>query len=371
MKAATRAAAIVCAVFLALGAVACAKKADDTPAVMTLGEHTVDEGLYRFLYATYKARYIEKYSQDDTFSDSADFWSREHSEGETNAGFFDSLVRDSVRMYLVAERLFDELKLTISDGDAEYLESYEDDLITERYDSDRGKFEVALAEFGATSATFRALVENGIKMDMLFDYYLGAKGVRPLTDADRAEHYRENYVRFAQINVNDRFAYVEEDGAYVWDENGNLKTRDLTAEEYAEKARLIGQIDDALAAGDTVESLYSEYSENRDYPGGYYFKADGGGKYDQRIIDTASALGVGETSKIETQYGTFWIERLSLPEKGWDLAGNADFFENFDDEVKNAVFDGILRSHFNEIVEDAGKVDAIDVTKVKANYELY
>ena len=336
--------------------------------VMTLGEYTIDEGVYRFLYATYKARYLSMYSDA---SDTSAFWNAEFSDGVTNAARFDDLVRDNIRMYLVAEKLFDDEGLSISDSALAEIDDYIDELVSERFDGDRGKLEASLVGYGADADAFREVTVTSEKMTRLFDHYFASNGTRALTDDDRSAYYTEHYVRFAQINVNDAYAYVESDGAYVQNEDGTYKTRDLTDAERAKKDAIISEIDDALAAGESVESLYSDYSENTDYPDGYYFSRESAVSYDEKLVDTAFSLAVGEYAKLRTEHGTFWIERLELPKDGWALTGSADFFGDLDDAVKNELFDELLKSHFSEIVEDAEAVDSVSVKNLKPNYDLY
>ena len=365
MISAKRAVCLALALFLAL-LCGCSRKPDGAPSVSSLGSHSLDESEYRFLYATYKAQYLSlpAYAEFDKYPD------REYSPGKTNAERLDEVVRDSIRMYLVAETLFDDARMKLSDGDRAALDEYIDGVIAERFDSSREAFEAALAALGATYETYRAMLENGDKTRALYEHYFGSGGARRVTESEMSEYYRKNYVRFAQINVNDRYAYVEEEGAYVQNEDGSYKTRALTAAESAEKARLAAEIDEALAGGESAESLYEKYSENRDYPGGYYFTAATGAAYDSRIVEAAFGLAVGESAKVQTEHGTFWIERLALPERGWALDGNEDFFEGFEDDVKSELFDGILSSHFGEIEENEEALAAIDGRKIEPNYEL-
>ena len=372
---AVRLAALICALAVALAALAACgddtkKGGEDTfdpsAAVMTLGDKTVDAGTYRYLYATYKARYLARYS----IADSAAFWSEKREDGSTNADWMDSLVRDSVRMRLVAEYLFETDGLALADGAEAKIDEYISDLENERFDGDDGKFEAALAALGTDADGLRASLIAEEKMNALYERYFGKDGSRKVTDEERDAYYRENYVRFMQINVNDAYAYVERDGHYVQNKDGSYETRALDAAESAAKKAVIAEIDARLAAGDTVEALYADYSENVDYPRGYYFTAATASGYDAQIVSAAFGLGEGESAKLRTAHGMFYIERLALDDGAFAASENADFFGDFESAVKSTLFDGVLRSYFGKITEDEKAVNALTVASVEANYEL-
>ena len=338
---------------------------DPSAAVMTLGDNVIDVGTYRYLYSTYKARYLSKYSVADT----AEFWRATRADSTTNAAWMDSLIRDSVRMRLAAEYLFETDGLTLPDGMQDNIVDYVNDVKNERFDGDDEKFAAALAEFGTDEEGFRASIAADEKMNALFERYFGSNGVRAVTDEERDEFYRENYVHFAQININDAYAYVEEDGSYVQNEDGSYESRALTEAEAGEKREKIAIVETSLAAGETVESLYARFSENTDYPNGYYFTRANASKYDEEIVSAAFGLDEGETTMLRTEHGTFFIERLALDEGGF-AAGNEDFFGDFESAVKNSLFDELLKSYFDKISEDAEAVESLTVAAVRANYDL-
>ena len=358
----------IIALFAALAALLCACRKEETPEpVMSVGENAIDEGNYRFLYATYKARYLARYSDA---SDTAAFWNAEHESGVTNAEWMDSMIRDSIRMQLAAEHLFDAAGLKLSDDKQSAIDEAVSDMKNELFDGDVEKFAAALAELGTDEDGYRAFLASTEKMNELFEHYFGTSGIRQINEGERDAYYRANYVRFAQININDAYALAERDGYYIQNPDGSYERRELTDAELAEKRSKIAEVDGRLAAGETVESLYVEYSENTDYPNGYYFSALTASNYDDTIVAAAFALAEGEWTKLHTEHGTFYIERLALDSGAYATDGNADFFGGFESAVKNSLFDEVLRSHFGEIAEASEKLDALSVTSVAPNYDL-
>ena len=341
-------------------------------AVMKLGNATVDEAMYRYWMATYKARYVSAYTD---IKDSTEYWKATISEDSdtTNEKVLNDLIRSNIKTNLAAMAIFAEEGLTVSDSAKAEVDEYIQSMVDELADGSRKTLNADLAEFGVNINLLRNIFINEDKVASLLEYFYGESGKNALTDADRDKFYRENYVRFAQININDAFVYEEdESGTYIQDENGTYKTRGLNAEEKAAKDKVIAEIDALLADGGDVEALYNDYSENTDYPNGYYFSSATGANYVGEIVTKAFTLAEGEWTKITSdKYGTFYIKRLPLDEKGYSNADNSDFFDGFDDTLKQELFDDMLSARFDGIEIDEELLDAISVADVTPNYYYY
>lgn len=365
MKYIIRAASLFLVLLLSLSA---CRGDGDAGAVMSAGDYSISEDMYRFLFSTYKARYLSMY---EDARDTAEFWQSMHSSGVTNEEWMNSLIRDSIRMYVAAGKIFSDEGLSLPEGSTEQADSYIDSLMEERCGGSRKDLEAQLAEYGGDVSSLREMLLGEEKMSQLFSYYFGDDGVRIPTDEERDSFYLNNYVRFVQINVNDVYAYVEQDGSYVQDQSGKYMTRALTDDERRAKESVLTEIDARIAAGEPLEELYGTFSENKDYPGGYYFSEATAANYDEQIVSTAFSLGEGEQTKIHTEHGTFYIKRLPPEDGGYALTSNADFFSDFETSVRNSLYDGILKAQSDEITVDKEKENALSVTDVKANYDLY
>ncbi len=370
MKHTIRLISLFLALMLALSVVACRKNEEEGSVVLSLHNHDIGEDMYHLLFATYKARYLSMYREA---KDTDAFWSAGHSSGVTNAEWMDSLIRENIRMFLRAQWLFASEGPSGFDSDSalEKIDSYIDDLVMERCSGSRKDFEARLAEYGASVEIFREMLLGEEKMSQLFAHYYGTSGTMSVSNEERDTFYRENYVRFIQINVNDAYAYVEQDGAYVQDQYGKYKTRPLNDSERAEKERVLTEIDANLAAGADLEELYAKFSENTDYPGGYYFSHATAGNYDETIVAAAFDLDENAQTKLHTEHGTFYIKRMPLDDGGYALTANADFFADFDSALKNALYDELLKSQLELIKANDEKEKAFSVTNVKPNFDLY
>ena len=337
--------------------------------VMSLGNAKIDEATYAYWMSTYKARYLRTYTD---IKDTASYWNEKISDlsEKTNEELVNGLIRDNIRSNLVAMSLYAENGLTMSDSMKDKIDSYIDSLVEELADGSRKTMNANLAEFGINLNILRTVFINEQKSSDLFDYYYGDNGKTPVTDSEREAYYEENYVRFYQINVNDAYAYAEDsDGTYQKNEDGSYKKRSLTDKEKAEKAEKIAQIEKKLSDGADFSGLYEEYSENTDYPGGYYFSLTSAGDYIADIVTKAFSLEEGEWIKYTSDtYGTFFIKRAALDDGAYSAEANADFFDDFDASVADDLYNKMITSHFGEISVDEERLNAVSVKDCKANY---
>ena len=114
---------------------------------------------------------------------------------------------------------------------------------------------------------------------------------------------------------------------------------------------------------------FKDYSENTDYPGGYYFSLTSAGDYIADIVTKAFSLEEGEWMKYTSDtYGTFFIKRAALDDGAYSAEANADFFDDFDTSVADDLYNKMITSHFDEISVDEELLNAVSVKDCKANY---
>lgn len=341
--------------------------------VMSLGNAKVSESEYGFWMSTYKARYVSAYTD---IRDDGAYWASAITDGSdtTNEMLVNDLIRQNIKTNLVAMSLFAEEGLILSDAAKEEIDSYIQSLIDERCDGSRKIFNSELGKFGINMDMLRRIFINEQKISELYAYYFGENGTKKITDTERNEYYKDNYVRFIQINVNTAFAYEEDgDGSYIQDTDGSYVKRKLTSDELSEKKKRTDEIDALLSKEECDwDELYEKYSENTFYPNGYYFSSETAANYVGEIVTEAFTIDVGEWKKIVSEeYGTFYIKRLELDEGAYRNEENSDFFDGFDDTVSQSLFDDIMTAEFEKIVIDEELLNAVSVADVEANYYFY
>ena len=136
----------------------------------------------------------------------------------------------------------------------------------------------------------------------------------------------------------------------------------------AEKQFVIDAIDAALANGEDFETVYNTYSEDQYYENGYYLTRDI--DFIPEVVDAAFALEIGEWQKVESDYGVHYIKRLSLADKAYAEDANADFFPDYENTVKSALFVDYIRSFLPEVTINEAVIDRYSMTDSPVNYRF-
>lgn len=303
-------------------------------AVMVYNDSKISENEFRYYLATYKGRFKQSYTD---FSDTAEFYASEITEGTTYEAYLFDMITDNVKRTLVCDALFDEMGLKLDSGIEDDIDYYIDDYITEYAGGSKNQFNAALSEYGINAAMLKKIYLRAEKANAVFNAMYGTSGTDPITDTERAEYLEENYVRVRHIYVNNKYVYeTDEDGYAVYTENGYKKTRALNDEELEAKNALVTAIDEALEDGDDFEAVYEAFSEDKYYENGYYLTRTT--DFISDVVMSAFELEEGEYVKVVSDYGTHYIKRLALDDSPWDEEANSDFFEDYDTDVAEYLF---------------------------------
>lgn len=365
-----KALSLILALIFCLSLVSCG--GDKTPAVMTLGDHTVTEAMYSYWASSYKGNYI--YSYEDV-KNTAEYWNSKLSEEETVAEYFDSVTLEAVKTNLVASKLFSDYGLSFTESELSSVKAYIADLIVERAEGSKNMMNTMLGEYGINLKILEKIYLEEEKSAKVFDHLYGEGGTKALKDEDFEKFYKDNYVHLQLIYVNDAYEYVtDSEGNRVTGEDGYYKTQDLSAEDKAEKEATIKKVQDGLAAGEDFDKLYEEYSELKTYKNGYYYSA--ADSYSDmlyyRLVAECEKLKDGETATVESDTGTCIIKKLPLDDGAWKNEDNADFFgkgaESFKTLVQEAAYRTLVESYFDDIVIDTEALKKFSVATVTPAY---
>jgi len=360
---------LLLAFVILLSPVGCAKR---SPAAMTYGSATISQAMYKYHLATYKALYVSAY---DDIKDDDSFWLSFVGDTEkTGEEYVEELIYESVAQNLIAAAEFDKAGLHLTGAQTKTVDDYISDLTDEVAGGSRKNLNSYLGEFGINVNIFRDVLLMETKAEAYFEHLFGKGGSDPVDDSDREKYYRDNYVRFLQIYINDVQVYeTDEDGKYIQDENFNYKTRPLTEEEKKAAADKIAAVKAGLEAGKDFAGLQKEYSDSKDYAGGYYFSPYNASNYLTPVVSAAFTLEEGEWIFVEEakSVGAFFIMRLPLDDGAYKAEANKDFFEDLDDSVASKLFSDMLGEKMDEIVVDEAFMDSLSVRVIEGNYYLY
>ena len=148
----------------------------------------------------------------------------------------------------------------------------------------------------------------------------------------------------------------------------SVKTAAMDARMRAEKQVVIDAIDAALANGEDFETVYTTYSEDQYYENGYYLTRDI--DFISEVVDAAFALEIGEWQKVESDYGVHYIKRLPLADKAYTEDANADFFPDYENTVKSALFVDYIRSLLPEVTINEEVIARYNMTDSPVNYRF-
>lgn len=358
----TRILSLLLAVCLLLPLAGCSS----APVLMRYGDSSVTVNMYRYWLSTYKGTFMNTYSD---MSDTDAFWNSILYDDVTAEQYLNDAVIENVKRTLVCMELFDQYGLKLSKDTTETIDAYIDDMISERANGSKNVFNQTLAAFGINTNMLREIYLCEEKTSQLFSYLYQSGGPRALSSEALETYCRENYVRVRHIYVNDAYAYETDENGYTkYSTSGLPVTRALNAEEAAAAAEKIAAIEQALADGQSFDTVYETYSEDHYYKNGYYLTRTTDFIYE--VVDAAFSLEVGETVCVKSDYGTHFLMRLEMDAAPYKNSENADFFDSFDSDAKNADFRQYLDTLLPDVEVDTEELARYSIRDAAVNYSI-
>lgn len=363
--------------------------------VMSLGSARVTDKMLVFWLSRYKAQFIYAYESavKSTYgvSDIDDFWKMEYDSaaGSTYDDLFTSYIYDNAKTYLCAVYLFDQFGLKLSDDDVKEVDDAIAELTDAYADGDKREFNAFLAGYGFNTATLRECYLVDKKVSALQDYLFNDGGPEAITDDKLEKYYQDNFVRMDHICIfiNHR-PELTADGAYVTDDDGAVKYREMTAAENQTARENAQAALTKINAGNefgTVSAEYNENTESQKYVNGIYMSEDSIANATgdlASLYTTLNEMSLGEVKLVELSNSIHIIKRLSLDAGAWKQSVNSDFFSFYDassgglitfhEYLKTPLFLDYIENRLSGFSADM-KIDeeAMKETKistVKANY---
>lgn len=349
-------------------AVGCSGKS--SPAVLTYGETVITEAMYSYYVSTYKGRYIQAY---DDIRDSDDFWENGVG-GRSGEEILQELIYGNVAQNLVAAEEFRSAGLKLTSAQETAVDDAIQSMVDELASGSRKTLNGYLSEYGINIDMLREILLMEKQAYAYYEHLYGKGGSEAVADSDRDAYYKENFVHFQQIFINDVVAYeVDKDGRYIQDENGQYKTREFTEDEKNELEARILAVKAGLEAGEDFDGLREKYSDVKDYGDGYYFSATTSTSYITSVVSAAFALEEGEWTFVEAarDRGAFFIKRLPLEDGAYKDEKYADFFTSLDSDLTSEKYSEKLEALYGKIVKNDEFLGKISVKDAVPNYYFY
>lgn len=351
----------VCAVLLAAVIFSLSSCAKSDP-LMKYGDCVISENEFKYYLATYKGKFKTSLSGFETGDN---YYSVKIGDGRTIEEYLFDTITDNVKMTLVCEGIFDEYGLKLTSAAKKEVSDYVNDFIKEYSGGSKSKFNAELAEYGINADILEDIYLRDTKKTLLYDYLYGDNGETPVTDEERTEYLNENYVRVQHLFVKGYEFEVDEDGYAVYNEDGNINRVPLSGDALAAKNEIISSIDTELAAGGDFDELYDAFSEDKYYENGYYLTRNI--DFIREVVDAAFSLECGEWTKVESEYGTSYIKRLEMDERPWMNGSNGDFFEDFENKVREDLFKKMISEKISEVEVDEEAISKYTVEESSVN----
>ncbi|MBE6574026.1 MAG: hypothetical protein E7652_06500 [Ruminococcaceae bacterium] len=340
------------------------KKPEDVLA--SYGDYYVTDSLYTYWLSKYKYHFLTTYNNG---VDEDEFWDSLIDDDTTYEEYIVGLVENEVMMRTVALSLFDEYGL---DLDAAKVKAIDDDINDkiENVGSRKEMNEELGEKFGMNIDMLREVYIINKKYDMVCDYLYGSNGRELPTEKEMAEYYNDNYNCLKLITVFSNYTPErDENGEFVYDENGEIEKIALTDQEKEEKLLLIDEITSELDGGTDFEDCIAKYSEV-DYslsPNGILVSAGDSALYGSDIIKASRELEVGDYDVLTDDLITMIVKKYELPAYTSltedEIAGLDSFSDRVANKKRTDKFDKLIK----DVLLDAERVKDISIREISRN----
>ncbi len=409
----------------------CAKP---TP-IATLGENTITVNMYQFLLSRLKANLGRMgYSIE-----SADFWGTFIDENNTTYDeYFRQTALVDVRHYLAALRLFEEKGLKLPESEYDRIDEEISDYVKEA--GSKSALNAELAAFGVNVDILREIYVIEAKVAYVQESIYGEDGARVGANL-RQDYLTDNAVAFRHVLIrtfdyvyktddngddiyylpnennakvnniaydktrgtvrldehnevikdangdtvyflsNGKVAYDTENGirAYVYDSEGIVVTRELSAEELKKNREAAEEILNTVQVGDyaAFEALLAAYAADEDD----FFETDAalcflyttGDNAEDYLNDIADALALCKNGELKnvpvSEYGYNVVMRYPIPDDAVTNSDYADWFTDLGSRVSAKMFSEMCAPYVEKVKVDEDAFASLpSMMKIAANY---
>ena len=344
----------------------CACAADTSAPVMRYELTEVTENMYTYWISVYKSYYLKMLGGEDSENYLTSAFTVQNDRGEleetTVGAYLGERIRDIIDSNCISLYLFDYYKLSLPAS----VVSAVNETVNAEIENAGGRkaLNEALAPIGLNADSLREMYLADEKISHVYEYLygdaqLGTNGAEPITNEQYNNFYQENYacVRHIYIRTADK-NIVDENGNAVLDEQGNVVTAELTAEEAAAKLALCGDLMARLNAGEDFKTLEAEYSEDagrHTLTEGYVLSRTTA--LPDEFIDAAFDMEIGELRRVDASYATHLMLRCELPPMIWNTPAYESLMGDFKEYVKSEVYAEKIAPMIEKISYDTDLLD--------------
>ncbi len=349
---------LLCAVMMIFSSVACSRKGET---VMSLGKHTVTANMYSYWLASYKSYLLYLYNQSE---DSADFW-EEDVGGMTAEEYGNEFALSNVKNVLVGLKLFDEYGLSFPQEIVNSVDSQIADYI--EYYGSEAAFNSILAEVNINADILKDIYIAEEKLSLVYDHLFGEG--RGVTAEDIEDYFSSHYSRIKVAIVYTQEILADENGEYLYGEDGYLATKELSEEEIASKREKASEVFELAKGGADFDELVNKYSEfdMSTYPNGLYISENELSYYGYYLVYGAMSMDVGDIEMVEDEGAVYIINKVELPSFSSLSASESAQLEDIVTYTSNEKYTDLLQSEAQDIVVDEGLISQYSIATAASN----
>ena len=344
-----------------------------TSAVAYYGDSYIDEGEMNFLSSYYKSLFMGslRLEGEVTPYDTPEFWEKSDKSGAKYGDRLKAGFKEYVTALLAAAALYDSA-LSFSGAESEKYYSICDSILEYRADGSVEKFNEATEQFGFTWDDFKEANILLYKSERAKEALFGKDGSNIVFESSMCNEYLETYTRVSLmfIRLENKFV-LDEDGSFIYDNEGEVVTEPLSNAERAERdatiAKLLGYIEDKKMSPETFKIYQEKADGDKDMDiTGYYLneRAEMTKSFKElfpEVYERTLEMKIGEYSMVECEAvgGVCFIYREAVAEGAYAKESNP-FFSDFYSDAADYHFPRILKDLAADVkFKDSFDADAI------------
>ncbi len=413
---------ILCILCLSSALSACGTKT-----MMSYDEKTLSVNVYEFLLSRMKgtlAYYGYEVDKDSFWNTVTDM------DGTTYNDYFCETIKTQAKNYIVADKLFDEQGLSLTESDEEKIDKLMAAYVKKA--GSKSALNEELKEFGVNYDILREIYVLEAKIELLKDHLYGKNGEK-IDESEKEKYFNENYIAFKQIflatydyvtdidrfgdvvyytndkhtaiaydtatgktktnefgkTVKDIFGdpeYYTSDGKIAYDrEKGVIgyvtnEDGDKVVEEFddAVKAELHEKAKEYLNKCNGDPEAFEEYLKDDDTgiiylfsSAGYYAAQNDAVAYFDEIAELLDSLDKGECALYKSSYGYHVLCKYDNERGAYDKKENEDVFKSFYEDLTSRLFEKLCESRFDDVKIDSEVFDSAPTMKEAAANTQY
>lgn len=346
-----------------LSGVACSEK--KTEGIIMYKDVAVSEAMYSYWMSTYKSNFLYYYNDG---IDSDEFWDKLISDTQTYEEYIVEWINEELKHRAVGLWLFDEYSLELPQSRINDIDSDIDEKI--EYAGSREELNRSLAKFNMNIDMLRDVYIANAKFDVLYNYLYGTGGKNAPTDKDRAQYFADNYYCIKCITIySGAMLKTDENGEYVYDDNGQIELVRLNDEQKAEKREIIDSIVEGLETGGDFDEYSKKFSEvdYSDYPNGIFVSENEYSRFGSDIINAAIELEAGQCKELSDDNVTYIVKKFDLPAYSSLSGTDKEQLEKMDEYVTRELYTRDFKDRVAEVKVNSEMMKKYSIKEISEN----